>query len=305
MKNNRMKIACLTLLISLMAARALAAQNQAQSPEMQEANTFFQAGDWPRAAQAYEAITKQQPANGLAWFRLGYALHSMNKYDAAVEAYQKAIKIGSNPPAMYNLACSYARLNDKDKAFEWLNKLLQTGFAGVQSLKTDADFESLREDARFKEILAVADKKANPCAYNSLARQFDFWVGEWDVKSPQGQKVGTNSVQLILGDCVVFENWTGGGGGTGKSFNFYNANTGKWQQTWVDDKGSVLEFMGEYKEGAMRFTAETPSQGGGKTLHRLTFFPIEKDHVRQLWEQSTDEGKTWSVAFDGQYIRKN
>jgi hypothetical protein len=27
--------------------------------------------------------------------------------------------------------------------------------------------------------------------------------------------------------------------------------------------------------------------------------------VHQFWPQSADEGKTWTVAFDGSYIRRN
>jgi hypothetical protein len=109
---------------------------------------------------------------------------------------------------------------------------------------------------------------------------------------------------LILGDCVIFENWSGGQGSNGKSFNFFNTNRGKWQQTWVDDKGTVLELMGELKDGAMAFTGETVTAKGNKTEERLTFFKLSQDSVRQLWEQSTDGGKSWKVAFDGLYIRK-
>src|SRR5918992_3271668 len=81
----------------------------------------------------------------------------------------------------------------------------------------------------------------SPCKTRPEHRQFDFWVGEWDVRNPRGQQAGTNSVQLILGDCVVFENWTGARGSSGKSFNVYNAATGKWRQTWVDNSGGMVE----------------------------------------------------------------
>lgn len=143
-----------------------------------------------------------------------------------------------------------------------------------------------------------------PCKSRPENRQFDFWVGEWDVKNPQGQLAGTNSVQLILGDCVLLENWTGTRGANGKSFNVYNTVTRKWQQTWVDNGGNILELFGDYKDNQMRLTGETLAPNGTKTLNRLTFTKISADHVRQLWEQSTDGGKTWTVAFDGAYIRK-
>ena len=87
---------------------------------------------------------------------------------------------------------------------------------------------------------SIAQPSAKPCGAKPEYRQFDFWIGEWDVQAG-GKQAGTNSVQLILGECVIFENWTGAGGTAGKSFNIYNAAKGKWQQTWVDSSGSVLD----------------------------------------------------------------
>ena len=36
---------------------------------------------------------------------------------------------------------------------------------------------------------------------------------------------------------------------------------------------------------------------------KLTFFPIHRDTVRQLFETSTDSGRTWQPGFDGRYVR--
>ncbi len=150
-----------------------------------------------------------------------------------------------------------------------------------------------------------AQNNLKPCAVEgSKHRQFDFWVGDWDVKVNDKQ-AGVNEVKLILGDCVVFENWTGAGGGSGKSFNFFNRGTGKWHQTWVDDRGGVLEFEGEFSDGAMRFRGETRDAKGSVILQKLTFFPMPEDKVRQLWESSADDGKTWKIVFDGLYQKKS
>ena len=40
-----------------------------------------------------------------------------------------------------------------------------------------------------------------------------------------------------------------------------------------------------------------------KTLNRITWTPLPAGQVRQLWETSSD-GKSWTVAFDGLYTRK-
>ena len=148
---------------------------------------------------------------------------------------------------------------------------------------------------------ASSSKPTKPCSMTEH-RQFDFWLGDWDV-TVAGKPAGTNSIQLILGDCVLLENWTGAKGGNGKSFNLFNTARGKWQQTWVDNSGNLLELYGEFKNGVMQLTGETVT-GGKKSLQRITWHPLDKDKVRQHWEQSQDDGKTWSTAFDGLYTRK-
>ncbi len=305
MRTHALTTICLIALILLAGAQTNYAQMKAASPELQQADQLFQAKDWPASARAYEAIVAKDEKNGMAWFRLGYSLHSMGKFEEAIPAFQRADAVGFAPQlSKYNIACGYSMTKDKDKAFEALDKLVQSGYGQVAQLKSDTDFDNLREDPRFNEVLTKADRNARPCAYKPESRQFDFWKGEWDVKNPQGALVGTSSVQLILGDCVIFENWTGRGGAIGKSFNIYNTAKGKWQQTWVDNSGSVLELFGDFKDNQMRLQGESLAPDGNKLSNRLTFFNQGPDQVRQLWEQSSDGGKTWTVAFDGTYTRR-
>ena len=293
-------VVCLFIGISVNLSMA---QTPALSPEVQAADTLFQAQKWDEAVKAYGAITKLQPANNRAWYRLAYSLHAAGKYNEAIDAYQK-IAANNNPTVLYNLACAYARLNNKDKAFEWLNKAVNAGFLQTAQLNSDPDLASLREDGRFKDVQVLMAKSATPCLVTPEHKQFDFWIGEWNVMTPQGQLAGTNSIQRVVDGCVIFENWTGAQGGNGKSFNYYDRNDSKWHQLWVGSGGGVVNFSGEYKDGAMRYEAVNLAANGSKTLQRMTFFKLEADKVRQLWETSTDEGKTWSVAFDGMYVRK-
>lgn len=284
-------------------ARPQNANAVAATMTMAEAEALYQAQKWAEAVRAFESLVKAEPANGRAWLRLGGALHQLGQYERAAVALERAVEISLSPVAMYNLACAYARLNEKDKAFEWLNKALNAGFPQLSLLQQDDDLAGLRADARYREVVALGERLTKPCLYAAENRQFDFWVGEWDVQMG-GQPAGTNSVKPILDGCVIFENWTGALGGTGKSFNFYNAATHKWQQTWVDNTGSVLELAGDYADGQMRFSGASLRPDGSKLLHRLTFFKLSPERVRQFWEQSTDGGKNWTVSFDGMYVRQ-
>jgi tetratricopeptide (TPR) repeat protein len=292
-------------LLAITATSPLVAQTMPAKGSMDEANAFFQAKDWANAAKAFEAITKKEPGNFQAWNQLGAALLALEKYDKAAAAYEKAVTLNSSSPIpQYNLACAYARLNDKDEAFAALNKIAPTGFFKPEQISADADLVSLHDDPRFKELLSQAQKAVKPCTASPEYRQFDFWIGEWDVQTASGQPAGKSSVQLILGDCVIFENWSGAFGMNGKSFNIYNATRRQWQQTWVNDRGTITEFVGEFKGDRMEFLTEQALPDGHKKLRRMTLFNLGPDRVRQFSEMSTDEGKTWSVEYDLLYLRK-
>jgi hypothetical protein len=142
-----------------------------------------------------------------------------------------------------------------------------------------------------------------PCA-TPEHRQFDFWLGDWDVTRPDGKTAGHNRISLILGGCALREEWTGAGGTTGTSLNMYDGGSRKWRQTWVDDGGTVLLLTGEFKDGKMVLEGEIPAGGGKTSRQRITWTPLASGRVRQLWDSSSDGGKTWKVEFDGTYAKK-
>lgn len=144
-----------------------------------------------------------------------------------------------------------------------------------------------------------------PCSAPEY-RQFDFWIGEWDVSSA-AQPAGTNSIQPIHNGCALRETWQGAGedGVGGSSLNAYDRATGRWHQTWVDDNGTLLLLDGGLVDGVMVMQGVRPARdAGGTTLHRISWTPNEDGTLRQLWEASQDDGGTWSILFDGLYTRR-
>jgi hypothetical protein len=169
-------------------------------------------------------------------------------------------------------------------------------------LDAETEIASLRADARFVTIRGQVQRNADPCGA-SEHRAFDFWVGEWQV-FVGGQHIADSSIQNILNGCVIFENWMPLGGAGGKSFNYYDATMKKWRQLWVASSPGSIEFTGEVRDGNMYYTSDRVLPNGTRQLGKMTFFALGPDKVRQFWETSSDGGKTWTVAFDGEYRRK-
>ena len=296
----------LTLLFAMTALQIATAQTSQQNPQMVAADELFNAKKWPEAETAYEAIVKSEPQNANAWYQLAVVRYSLKEYAPAADAFQKNIAIAGSGFAMYNLACVYSMMGEKDKAVEWLAKSIDNPKMVLAAINfSDPDLATIKDDARFKELAEKVDRKMHPCMFDEQARQFDFWIGEWDAYNMQGRKVGTSVIQNISSGCGILENWTNAlGGAGGKSINFYDAAAGKWFQYWIGSSGGPLRYSGNYKDGAMRYESETVGKDGKKTLLRLTFFNLDPNTVRQLAENSPDDGKTWTTVYDFKYVRK-
>ena len=277
---------------------------QANRPNLEQANRAYQHKNWQEAAAAYESIVTADPASSFAWLHLGISRHKLGQYEQAVAAYKH---IENDPqfgaPALYREAASIAKLNRNADALILLDKAVDAGFARPEIIQQDPDLAALHGDPSFTKVVDKADSMAHPCAHQAEYRQFDFWIGEWDVVSTQGHDpAGTSSIQLILDKCVLLENWTGGS--SGKSFNHYDTTTKKWIQDWVDNQSNSVHFEGGLENGVMSFYADSLNPDGTHARRHLQFFKLDDDHVRQFSQQSTDNGKTWSVEYDLTYNRK-
>jgi len=65
----------------------------------------------------------------------------------------------------------------------------------------------------------------------------------------------------------------------------------------------VLILEGGWHDGAMRLEGVQRTTSGTSHRARITWTPNDDHSVRQLWETSADDGRTWRVEFDGRYER--
>ena len=134
-------------------------------------------------------------------------------------------------------------------------------------------------------------------------RQFDFWLGEWDVTWGEGER-GSNRVESILDGRVIQENFDGNPAMPfrGMSLSVYKARLGKWLQTWVDNEGNYWHFSGGFEDGRMVLSTEDVIEGKSMNL-RMVFYNIAANHLDWKWQRSEDGGQTWRTLWEIAYSR--
>jgi len=148
--------------------------------------------------------------------------------------------------------------------------------------------------------MAASSKNCNAAEY----RQFDFWIGDWEVKDAQNKVVGFNKIFPILDGCALSENWSSVNGNPGISTNFYDKARRKWHQTWIDNNGGALYLDGGLIDGKMILEGSRPDKHGNSVIQRITWSPLDDGRVKQHWLASKDDGKTWIDVFVGFYNKK-
>jgi len=135
----------------------------------------------------------------------------------------------------------------------------------------------------------------------------DFWLGDWVVTSPDGERLGRNRIEKILDGCAVQESWTSADGGRGMSLFYFNAGNGLWKQVWVTSRATVpgalkeKQLVERTEDGSLRFQGVIVLEDGRSRLDRTTLTPMPGGRVRQVIEWSRDGGVNWTESFVGIY----
>lgn len=287
------------LTVMAVSATDLVAQ---QTPTMASATELFNQSKWQEAAAEYKAITANDPNNGTAWQNLGECLLQTHDDAAAVAAFDHAIAAGFRPLLnQVNLARVYGDAQDHAKAMLELQKVIDSGGGGRMRpvVLSSTEFTQWKDDADFQKML----EKMAPCRSPEY-RQFDFWVGDWDVRAPNGPSVGHNLVTLEQDGCLLVEHWTANTGGqTGTSFNYYDVRDKKWHQLYLDNSGNAGAFpamAGNLFDGKMVLLTDENQM----PVSRWTWYVLEPGKVRQMAEQSSDGQKTWNIVWDSVYTKQ-
>lgn len=286
-------------------------KKKANKPTMAWADSVYAAGQFAEAVASYETLLKE-PAhrtNAGAWNKLALSHLSLQHYAQASAAFAEVYRFNRRFPAIFlNRARAYSAAGDVSQSIQMLDSAVIIGrFGNYTMLESDPLFENVRKDARYQVVHDRVYANAYPCMNLPEARQFDFWLGDWDVfqTANLSVKTGFNRITRQAGGCIILESWEAVGPHRGMSLNYFDPITRTWNQKWAGSSQDITEFYeGKFENNAMQFKWNVRNPNGSLSPGRLTFTNLEPGKVRQHSEQSPDGGKTWQTVYDFTYIRR-
>ncbi|MGL5034607.1 MAG: TPR end-of-group domain-containing protein [Microcystaceae cyanobacterium] len=93
-----------------------------------------------------------------AWTNRGVALGNLGRLEEAIASHDQALKIKPDYAMTYfNKACAYALQENIPLAIENLTQAINLDSKYLEMAKTDTDFDEIRKDSRFIDLLNQSD----------------------------------------------------------------------------------------------------------------------------------------------------
>lgn len=112
-------------------------------------------------AEVYGIEARERPQNASALICLGMVLTQLGRYAEGLAVDRKLVELQpEDSGARYNLACSLALVGECALALAALEEAVRLGYDDREHLLNDLDLASLREEPRFRELLAALARGA-------------------------------------------------------------------------------------------------------------------------------------------------
>ena len=250
-------------------------------------------------------LSHDETTTAAEWFELAQTSRQAGDLRQAAAA----LDVAAADMSPVTIGLERARLaiasGDREKALKLLRKLFDSGFTSVNLVTGDEILNSMAGSQEFDHLVEKMSKRAFPCEHNERFGEFDFWLGDWDVHTADGQYAGHNRIERAERGCVLTEHWVGAAGGTGMSVNYLDLASSEWVQVWNAAGGSQINIRGGLSPEGMALEGTIHYVATGTTApFRGLWTLLDDGRVRQYFEQSNDEGETWSPWFEGFYTKR-
>lgn len=265
----------------------------------------FEEGRWEDVIVEYRAILAASPEDRMSSLRIAQAERELGRHEAALATLDEARRVGA-PEAMIELerARNFLALGNRDAGLGALEAADHLGLRARGVLEDAPDFDSIRDDERFALVLHNVRARVLPCESAAEAAQFDFWLGRWEVRRPDGTLLGYDTITKRDGGCTVSEQWEGNAGSSGTSLLFYLPSRGQWRQVWVGSGATMIDMAGGLVDGEMRMEGTIEYADVNQVVaFRGTWAVAADGRVRQRLEEFNIATGQWSLWFDGLFRR--
>ena len=265
----------------------------------------FEQGRWQDAIDEYRKLLAASPEDRLSLLRIAQAQRELRRHDDALATLEQA-RTANAPEAMVDLerARNLALLGRKDDALDALDASDHSGLRALELVETAHEFDAFRGSSRFERVHRNIRARVFPCEAEPNASDFDFWVGRWEVRVPDGTLVGTDTIEKRDGGCSIHERYDGAGGSSGTSVTFYLPSRGEWRQVWTGSGGTLFDLTGKLVDGSMKMEGQVEYVEGNRVVaFRGTWTQAADGRVRQRLEEFDLGAQTWIVWFDGFFRR--
>ncbi len=179
-------------------------------------------------------------------------------------------------------------------------------FTVISTLVLTSSLCAYAQDQETVDAVAASPNQTLPCANRDEFRDFDFWLGEWDVHTANGTLAGRNRIEKAQAGCVLVENWVSISGTPGMSMNYYDISAKEWVQVWTGAGGTQIDIRGGLQADGMLLVGTIHYVANESSAPFRGLWTLLPDgRVRQFFEQSGDGGETWAPWFEGFYTRTN
>ncbi|MCC7131177.1 MAG: FG-GAP repeat protein [Gemmatimonadales bacterium] len=264
----RCRVLCCVAVVGLFTAGLTEAQSGASPgapPEVTAAQALLQAGNVDSAIVTLEQFFRRTPAAVAGRLLLGNAYRQKGDLDRALAAYQsvtqpRAIAI----QARFNAAGIHARRANPDEAIRLLHQVKASGTFDMDLVTTTADFASLQNDPRLKEVLYRPEDFERP--FVEPVRIIHQWIGETkgDQFSWIARGIGDVDGDRVSDIVTSAPSFAAVGSSPGKGrIYLYSGKTGKTLWTFTgadgDGAGTGLEGAGDVnRDGTPDVVAGAP-----------------------------------------------
>ena len=112
------------------------------------------AGMTDQAIAWYEQALSVDPRQPVYLVALGGCYAEAGRIADAIEIYKRlSLETPGNPTVYYNLACLFARQNDKGNAVVALREAINSGYSNLEHLKTDEDLKNIKDTDYFQSLI--------------------------------------------------------------------------------------------------------------------------------------------------------